>query len=175
MTRVATDLYETFLDPTHSTPDHPSLPAVPERDDDTFWPDSGTSDSEGALEPEGANASEEDPNDGLRRRVAICDELDVIDGAGGVVRRSRFRRRVNPNPKYTSSRPRKKNTAKTVATCLNYESRLQDHGRPRHKRAQYLAGGNPYRILKDSTLENARLHALKWEKTMAADAESSSA
>ena len=68
--RVADDLFQSFIDPTHITPPPPALPAVPEGDD-TFWPhstanDNGTSDNEGALASEGASASEGAPNEGLR-------------------------------------------------------------------------------------------------------------
>jgi hypothetical protein len=143
--RVSQDLFETFLDSEHVTPPPPPVP----EGEDTFWPDSqdqseeGTSVSEGAQASEGAPSSEGAPNG---RKLRFVDELDQKEPK----KKSRYGRRVNPNPKY-------------AATCYNYKSQLQNQGRPRYQRQQYLAGGNTQRKIKDSQLDNARLHALDWD------------
>ena len=156
--RVANDLFQSFLDPDHVTPPPPPLPPVPEGDDQ-FWPDTkdetqsdGTSVTEGASSSEGDSSPEgADPNEGLTREVRFVDELDRDQPP----RRRSSRRTRNPRPRY-------KQSARTVATCLNYTSNLLDQGRPRWKRQQYLAGGSEQRKLKDSKLEAARLHSLNW-------------
>ena len=149
--RISQDLYQVFLDPDHVTPPPPPVP----EGDGPILPngETGTSVNEGATSIEGAQSvvTEGDPSlddsTPLSKRVQFIDELDYKQEPTKLERSRRTTR--NPKPKY-------------AAVCSTYKSRLQNSGRPRYQRQQYLAGGNHYSKSKDSDIENARIHGLDW-------------
>lgn len=156
--RVAQDLYDTFEDPDRPpAAPPPPIPPVPEGEDE-FWPEpnGGTSDSEGASASEGAR-----PITG--RKVRMIDELADWNNRGN--HEPQHRTRSPQAPIHRRTRSGKALTAHAVGNLNDYRSTLQDQGRPRYQRQQYLAGGNPQRRVRDRELDNARLHKIDWNPT----------